>query len=114
MARRRRNTEIELNFDGLTDAVTNLVGALILLVLLLVGVTREYVIFAQPTAPPPPAPNMDEPLEGPKTLDELHRQVAVLRAAIIQADQEITELEQKMPDLRDRAEILISGGAGDP
>ena len=36
---KRRNSGVEFNFDGLTDAVTNLVGSLILLVVLILAVT---------------------------------------------------------------------------
>lgn len=57
MKRRRRQDGIELNFDGLTDAVTNLVGTLILLVVLVMALTHE----AQPhkggsSSEPPPGP----------------------------------------------------------
>lgn len=44
MKRERRQDGIELNFDGLADAVTNLVGTLILLVVLVVGLTRDAAL----------------------------------------------------------------------
>jgi hypothetical protein len=37
----RRSTEVELCFESMTDLITNLAGGLVLLVLLLMGLTRE-------------------------------------------------------------------------
>ena len=37
----RRSSEVELCFDSMTDLITNLAGGLILVVMLLIGLTRE-------------------------------------------------------------------------
>ena len=37
----RRNSEVELCFDSMTDLITNLAGGLILIVMLLLALTRE-------------------------------------------------------------------------
>ena len=50
MAREQHASNTTLNFDGLTDVVTNLVGALILLVILLFGLTTEARVWRGPPA----------------------------------------------------------------
>jgi len=110
MARSSRESDLELNFDGLTDATTNLVGALILLVILLVGVT---VAKPEPgVGQVRPAPIEPEPsIEGPRSVDELLRQAELLRAEIAAVDNEIKLLEDRLPALRDRAQAVLDGAA---
>lgn len=105
---------MELNFDGLTDAITNLAGALILLVVLLIGLTRsvveepEEVVGATPAAEPPPAV---EQAAGDRTLESLLETVQTLRARIAHIDREIKDIEeQRLPELRQRAEKLAGRG----
>jgi hypothetical protein len=106
MGRSRRNDELEINFDGLTDSVTNLVGALILLVVLIVGVTK-----ALPTANTPPPPIAPQGWELPaetRTIEELQRKVNLLTAHVARLDQEINQYEQSIvPNLEKQVEELI-------
>ena len=72
---RRRKSEIELNFDGLTDSVTNLVGALILIVLLMIGVTTS-------SAPSAPAPAQRPAPVGSESAEQLLMKIEYIRAQI--------------------------------
>jgi hypothetical protein len=95
-----------MNFDGLTDSVTNLVGNMILLVVLLLGVTREHIKSGPPQlAEQPPAPVTHA---GPRTLDALLLQIQALRVEISNVDREIREFEEsRILPLRDRAQALL-------
>lgn len=104
MPRQRRNSAIELNFDGLTDSVTNLVGALILLVVLLLAITKEIPLNATPAMQGAARP---APLDGSKTIDELWLQVTQLRLQIKAADQYIATAEARVEELGAQAATLI-------
>jgi hypothetical protein len=101
---RRRSQEIELNFDGLTDAVTNLVGALILLIVLVLGVTK--VAGRGATSANQPVPRWDSfapsQTDGPKPVQPLLRQIELLRRDIAVTDQQMKELELVMDELRQK------------
>jgi len=105
MARRQRNQKTELNFDGLTDAVTNLTGTLILLVVLLFGITTE-TRPERATGGRPVAEDL-EPI-GP-----LLEQVEVLKLQIEMVDRQIHRLEQGLPELQARVQKLKQPQRGD-
>lgn len=96
MSRRPRNPGALLSLEGLTDAVTNLTGTLILLAVLVVGMTRGGVWGRKPT---------DEKEAYDKIgilLDEVER----LKLEIGSVDEEVRELEGALPDLESRLEAL--------
>lgn len=97
MTRRRRSESVALNCDGLTDAVTNLTGTLILLVVLIFGITTEARI-----APPSQA---GETHTG-KPIDPLVEKTEILKLQIRQVDREIRRLEGDLPRLEQQAEDL--------
>ncbi|NQT16475.1 MAG: cell envelope integrity protein TolA [Planctomycetes bacterium] len=97
MTRRRRSESVVLNCDGLTDAVTNLTGTLILLVVLIFGITTEARI-----APPSEA---GEAHEG-RPIDPLVEETEILKLQIQQVDREIRRLEGDLPRLEQQAEDL--------
>ena len=104
MAGKRRRSQVELNFDGLTDSVTNLVGALVLIVVLLIGVTRE-AIYSAPTAAEVPA---EEAAEGPKSVEELFTQVEILREQIRRTDLGIRKNEAQIPKYQAQVQQLVN------
>lgn len=109
MARKRRNSQTELNFDGLTDSVTNLVGAMILLVVLLIGLTKRAV----PDQPPHAANSATQQTDVGE-MNQLLLQVESLMVAIQQTDQEIKDLEAEVPQLRAQVETLFEEAGVEP
>lgn len=97
---RRRNESVALNFDGLTDAVTNLTGTLILLVVLIFGITSEATVPEPP--PPPPSP---ETHEG-KPIGPLLQKIDRLKLEIQQVDREIQALQDDLPRLQQEVDQL--------
>jgi TolA-binding protein len=92
-----------LNFDGLTDAVTNLTGTLILLVVLIFGITTQARNPAPSLVPPqPPAPKTPEG----KPIGPLVEDVEALRMQIQRVDGQIRRLEGDLPRLEQRIEEL--------
>lgn len=102
MARGRRNERVVLNFDGLTDAVTNLTGTLILLVVLIFGITTEA---RTPSPPPPPSPPAEKTHQG-KPIRPLLQKIEILRLQIEQTDQQIRMLGDDLPRLEAQVQEL--------
>jgi len=104
MARQSRSTKVELNFDGLTDAVTNLTGTLILLVVLMLGITRAVTKEGSGG------------YRGGKPVDPLLQQVTALEMQINAIDEEISRLQRDLPVWQRRARELLdkSGAAPEP
>jgi len=101
----RRSNELELNFDGLTDSITNLVGALIILVVLLVAITRP----ASDNRPSPGETRASDVTDsqGEKTAEEMLRQVQTLRQQIQSADREIAAMERRLREAQTRSQSLF-------
>lgn len=102
MARSRRTNQLEMNFDGLADSVTNLVGALILLVVLVIGLTKDAPLRA---APPSPEPSTGE--GGEKPILPLQQRIAVLQTQVRQVDASIDDLNGRLQPLRQEIEELL-------
>jgi hypothetical protein len=100
MKRLRRRDTIELNFDGLTDAVTNLVGTLILLVVLVMMLTRESASFT----PRETAAGADQ---QPQSAVSLLERIEVLREQIRQVQREVQTLEDDLPGIQARIAALL-------
>jgi hypothetical protein len=105
MARRRGSGGIELNFDGLADSVTNLVGALILLVLLIIGVTREAV--SQTTETPPRSQGGNENADGEVPLTPLANRAESLRSQLRSAERDIAEIDGNLEQLTQEVDELL-------
>lgn len=99
MARRNRASRQEMNFDGLADSVTNLVGALILVVVLVMGVTEEAV--SQAPAPEP------VPQGNPRSILPLQQRLATLQAQMEQVQQSAKALNGQLDSLRTEADELF-------
>lgn len=98
---KRRSGEVELCFDSMTDLITNLAGGLILLVLLLLGVTREA------KSQPADAAGGEKAKAGPRPIRSLEERAAVLTLALKQADRDLAQLEARLPRLRREVEDLM-------
>ena len=105
MARSRRNTEVEFNFDSLTDCVTNLVGALLLLILLVVAITDEAV---SQEASPAPAPTVQaQPAGMTHTDSELKNRLERIEAGTANAKTQVKNLNDEIDRLEKRLEELL-------
>lgn len=111
MTRKARTSQIEINFDGLTDSVTNLVGSLILILVLLIGLTTSGSYSNVPPGTVVSQP-LEEPLEGTRSVRTLRLQIEELLSQIEQSDAEISSHEEKMRSLRKRGEALLSAAGG--
>lgn len=103
--RGRGNGGFELSFDGLADSVTNLVGALILLVLLIIGVTREAV--SQTPEPPPQTGDGEADADGNVSLSPLTNRAEFLRSQLRTVEQEISDLDGSLEQLRGEVDELL-------
>jgi hypothetical protein len=115
MARKRRNSELAISFDGLADSTTNLVGTLILLVFLLVGITATKSPDVPGEVPQswPELPVEDESVSGPRSVDELLQMTQVLQAEMAAVEAEIVDLEEKqLPVLYERAQKVLDNATG--
>ena len=95
MTRKARNQHVAVSFDGLTDAVTNLTGAIILLVVLVLGITAEA----------PPQPSEGEAVaEGAadRTVESLLQRAQAMRLAIRGIEDAIRQRQQELPELERR------------
>lgn len=98
---RGRTTEIELNFDGLTDSLTNLVGTLILFVFLMFVLTRESSL-------PQTASGFRDRAGGAHSIDKLLQRAAQLQSELQVIDQQIEQQATALPQLRHRIEVLVN------
>lgn len=102
MARRNRSNALELNFDGLADSVTNLVGALILLVVMIIGVSKDAITQAET---PPSVQSGKEGSDKP-TLP-LKQRIALLEAEVSHMDASIGQLHGRLEPLKQEVEELL-------
>jgi len=109
MARTIRNDQMEMNFDGLTDSITNLVGNLILIVILMYGVTSEITLTEPPQVAVAPGPRQLPPpnATGSKQVGDLLLELESLKAAIAEVDRDMSDLEARVPELQSRAEAVL-------
>ncbi len=98
----RRNSEVELCFDSMTDLITNLAGGLILVVMLLLGLTRE----APKTLETRPG-SVGKQTTGEKPTNELVRRLNHLQVDTIRVDAEISADEQLLRELDRKATELL-------
>ncbi len=102
MARRRRS-EIELCFDSMSDLITNLAGGLILVVLLLMGLTREAPEHAGPRpGQKSAAPGSQSPRKLVERLNNLRADLDRVNADIDTSKKELDELDKKATEVLER------------
>lgn len=99
---------IEMNFDGLTDSVTNLTGTLILVALLLIGMTTSYV---RPAAKPKAAAPNEAEEAASRPMGELLARLQTLQGQLASSDAEIKQMEQRLEELQDRYTELTNRAA---
>ncbi len=88
-----RLSHIELNFDGLTDAITNLTGSLVLLVVLMFAMTTpKEQGFEEPRFP---EPQIGEAISMVPLVEKLQ----IMRAEIEQLAQQTQQIEDRLPEL---------------
>lgn len=105
---RSRHQELELNFDGLTDALTNLVGTLILFVFLLLAVTGDKRSEAET---PPAMAALWEQTGEVHSSAELTRRILDLQAELGDLEANTGALESEIESLRARAGELAKRAA---
>lgn len=101
-----RRSQLDMNFDGLTDSVTNLVGALILLIVLLIGVTQQAVMAPPPDATPQ-STGVEQSDDADTTLAQLLRQATRLRAQAQQSRLHCRQIDQEVDELTTQAAPLL-------
>jgi hypothetical protein len=109
MARRRRENTVSLNFDSLTDTITNLAGALILVVVLVLGMSRDAPVDPRP----PPEPTQEgEKLMGPLVvrLERARSQMRKLEADVGTLESGIEDLRRKLSQSSRQVEKPPPGG----
>jgi hypothetical protein len=99
----RRNSEVELCFDSMTDLITNLAGGLILVVLLLLGVSRE----ASRLSDDRPTGTAGNKKEGEKSIRPLSQRLNDVRADTERVDADINADMQLLQELNRKAEKLL-------
>src|SRR5437868_668991 len=110
---RSRDTDLELNFDGLTDSLTNLVGTLILFVFLLFALTREI----KPEVAPQVVPKLAWTEVGKKRptadlireLASMQGELAALDGLVKQQESQAASLRERIDDLSRRAKTKATG-----
>lgn len=106
---RRRPNHFDLNFDSLTDLITNLAGGFTLLVLLLWGITQqgEDNMAYSPKHTPMPKTASGKRDAGDQSLIPLQKRAIALRAETQGFQRDLDQLEQEIPQLRKELEDLI-------
>jgi hypothetical protein len=89
-----------MNFDGLTDSVTNLVGSLILLVVLVVAVTKPKIEGVTDLPPP------DNTAGAQRPIDPLLEELRVMRDRITELDRDVQRMEGRVPELEVEIQAL--------
>jgi hypothetical protein len=113
---RRPDDTAELNFDGLTDTVTNLAAGLVLVNVLMLGIFQNPKKTARQVNPNQ-RPQVGVVIEesqrraeneaGPKPIHPLLREVETLRQMIAGIDRDITLQEAQVVELRRQAEDVL-------
>ena len=102
---KRRNSEVELCFDSMTDLITNLAGGLILLVLLLMGVTRDAAKKQEPKPKELTGAELQKEVE--KSSRPLQDRMAQVQIEIASADREVNAFEKRLPQLQQEIDELV-------
>ncbi len=102
-----RRSQLELNFDGLTDSVTNLVGALILLIVLLIGITRQAVLAPLPGTVPDSA-GAEQSADAEETLSQFLKQVELIRTQTMQFRHQCSLIEEELLTLNTTADQILN------
>ena len=97
MPRQRGNLIARMNFDSLTDTVTNLAGTLILVVVLVMAITS------------PARRGSDRPPAEGKPIGPLVKQLALIQRETQQVDEQIRRLQGDLAGLQERVKGLPAG-----
>ena len=107
MPKPTRYAGVKMNFDAMTDTITNVAGAMIRLVILVLVITQPIASNLPPPPPPPndlgdssPAGKADQPLRP------LVAEIELLKTLIHDVDGKTAAMERELPSLRDRVEKL--------
>jgi hypothetical protein len=106
---RGRSQELELNFDGLTDTLTNLVGTLILFVFMMLGITHDA---GSQAAAPVVVNQLWEDQGKAKPIGELRHQLAVLETELQSVTAQVAAEEAMIPRIEARLAELSRKSSG--
>ena len=98
----QRGESPAINFDPLTDTITNLAGALVLVVVLVLAMSRASPIGYPPLPPP------DDPRERP--VEPLLVQMEMIWAATRQTTARVQALQAGLEQLEPRVQRLLNSG----
>lgn len=99
MARRRRN-DVDFNFDGLTDSITNLAGSLVLLVVLVFAITKPKERGMEE------APLANNTVGAETPMDALVERIAALKSDAAALARDTDAIGSRLPDLAGEVESL--------
>jgi hypothetical protein len=97
----RRESGIDVNFDSLTDVVTNLVGGLILLIIVVIGATTPRISGVRTLPPPDNKAGAEHPID--QLLDRIRAmqdEVQLIEQDIVQVEDELPQLAMELEDLK--------------
>ena len=109
---RRRDNEIELDFDGLADSLTDLVGTLTLFVFLLFVLSNE--IRPPAAAPSVPTIGWEQVAGKSRSIADLKREVSMLDRELATLNGAIKQEETQMAPLGERIDALIRKASAPP
>jgi hypothetical protein len=111
MPKPTRYAGVKMNFDAMTDTITNVAGAMIRLVILVLVITQPITQITPVGPRPPPLPP-----SGPggsssadktgKPLRPLLAEIELLKTLIRDAENKTAAIERELPTLRDRVDKL--------
>jgi hypothetical protein len=96
----RRGEELELTFDSLTDVITNLVGGLIMLIVLVVGATQAK------SGGVPYLPSADNKVGGEQPMDQLLNKIHAMSEEVQQLEKALADSEARLPKIAEEIQEL--------
>ncbi len=110
----RRVSEFSLNYDSLTDLITNLAGGLIMLVLLLFGLTKgtSEEARARDTQQRTPTAKNDE--DATRKAAKLKAEVRVLEEQGTETDEQLARLQEEVEEIKRLADAKQPADHKDP
>jgi hypothetical protein len=97
---KRRDSTLELNFDSLTDTITNLCGGLILLVMLVVSASHPKLEGQDDLLPP------ERKVGGDSRIDQLLDQLHAISGHVEQVQKDTQQAESRLPEFEKEIEEL--------
>lgn len=103
----RRRNALDINFDSLTDTITNLCGGMILLVMLVTFASQPKIAGVKDLPPP------ENKIGAKSRVDVLLDNIQTLNIATLKVEQQTAEIEARLPELEEEIDQLDRKLQGD-